>query len=166
MLLYCYLHVHVMCTQFSRIRQKWNRYHRPHYRPPLPPPTPPLIAHVIIRIWDEYGQWIRWVVQPTSRLPPQNGYGASSYESMQEIASSVAPIPLPPRLWRSSMPVWVLMRRYSAAAVLVWCLLTVLSTSCSRERKCHRRSGLRLFFSYCITDSDVLATIRTRYIGH
>ena len=122
-----------MCTQFYRIRQKWNRHHRPHYRPPLPPPPPPLIAHDVIRIWDEYGPGIRWIAWPTSRLPPQNGYGASSYKSMQEIASSVVLISVPPRLWRSSMSLWVLMRRYSTLVMLIWRLLTVLSTSCSRE---------------------------------
>ena len=35
-----------------------------------------------------------------------------------------------------------------------------------RKRKCHRRSGLWLFFSYSITDSDVLATISTRSAGY
>ena len=125
--------IHIICTHFYRIRQKWNMHHRPHYRPPLPPPTPPSIAHDVIRIWAEYGQWIRWRVQPTSRLSPQNGYGASSYKSMQEIASSVALISAPPRLWRSSMSVWVLVRRSSTLVMLIWRLLAVLSTSCSRE---------------------------------
>ena len=125
--------IHIICTHFYRIRQEWNTYHRPHYRPPLLPPSPPLIAHDVIRIWAEYGQWIRWIVQPTSWLLPQNGYGASSYKFMQEIASSVALISAPPRLWRSSMSVWVLMRRYSTLVMLIWRLLAVLSTSCSRE---------------------------------
>ena len=124
--------IHIICTHFYRIRQEWNRHHRPHYRPPLPPPPPPLIAHDVIRIWDEYWQWIGWIAWPTSRLPPQNGYGTSSYKSMQEIASSVALISAPPRLWRSSMSVWVQMRRYSTLVMLIWRLLTVLSTSCSR----------------------------------
>ena len=124
--------IHIICTHFYRIRQEWNTYHRPHYRPPLLPPSPPLIAHDVIRIWDEYGPGIRWIAWPTSRLLPQNGCGASSYKSMQEIASSVALISVPPRLWRSSMSVWVLVRRSSTLVMLIWRLLTVLSTSCSR----------------------------------
>ena len=133
MLFYCLSKYSCLYTQFYRIRQKWNRHHRPHYRPPLPPPPPPLIAHDVIRIWAEYGPGIRWIVQPTSRLSSQNGYGASSYKSMQEIDSSVALISAPPRLWRSSMSVWVLMRRYSTLVVMVRRLLAVLSTSCSKE---------------------------------
>ena len=133
MLLHCYANDTYHMHYFYRIRQKWNTYHRPHYRPPLLPPSPPLIAHDVIRIWDEYGPGIRRIAWPTRRLPPQNGYGASSYKSMQEIASSVALISAPPRLWRSSMSVWVLMRRYSTLVMLIWRLLAVLSTSCSRE---------------------------------
>ena len=133
MLLQSYSIVYIICTQFYRIRQKWNRHHRPHYRPPLPPPTRPSIAHDVIRIWDEYGPGIRRIAWSTRRLPPQNWYGASSYKSMQEIASSVALISAPPRLWRSSMSVWVLIRRYPTLVMLIWRLLAVLSTSCSRE---------------------------------
>jgi len=157
--------IHIICTHFYRIRQEWNTYHRPHYRPPLLPPSPPLIAHDVIRIWDEYGPGIRWIAWPTSRLLPQNGCGASSYKLMQEIASSVALISVPPRLWRSSMSVWVLVRRSSTLVMLIW-----RHWRCYRhrvvgwlsKRKWPSSSGLWLFFSYSITDSDVLATLRTR----